>query len=208
MKGTMITDNKVKNGYYGGLVVIISSAVVASSAVFLLFDAFLERLVPPYEDSNQAVAFASFGTAIAHLVLSLALQKRLRAATTRAICVLCGVLLVMSILLFGYFRDTTRTYVYRIPPSSQPADSQTLHIRGNLHEIGRQRVGNMTVARAVFDLGGPDFVNSKGLLWSEESRLARIGQIERQYVVLAMLLTTTLFTAAIAVWRRRATFRP
>ena len=197
----MATNDRPAKGYYAGLIAIILSAAAASGAVFLLFDSFLERLVPPYDDSKQTVAFASFGTAIALLVLSIAMQKRLSTAANRSVSIVCGILLIVSMLFFIYFRDTTRTYVYRFPPRSQPTETQVLHIRGDLHEKGRARVGDKAVAQAVFELGGPDYVNSNGLLWNEESRLARIRSIESQYIFLAMLLTTTLFTAAIALWR-------
>jgi hypothetical protein len=197
----MPESDKPAKGYYAGLIAIILSAAAASGTVFFLFDSFLESLVPPYGDSKQTVAFASFGTAIGLLILSLAIQKRLTAASTRMVCIICGVLLLLSIVLFGHFRDMSRTYVYRFPPSSLPLESQKLHIRGDLDEKGRDVVGNKTIAQAVYELGGPDFVNEKGLLWSEESRLARISRIEMEYIALAMLLTTALFTAALAVWR-------
>lgn len=188
-------------GYYIGLGAIIASAAGASVAVFALFESFLETLVPPIDDNRQTVAFATFGTAILLLTLSLLIQKRLTSTTTRTVIGVCAVLLLCSVAQFGYFRDNARTYVYRFPPASQATTNQNMHIRGELHDRGRTYVGDKTVAQAVFELGGPDFVNSRGLLWSESSRLRTIGKLEMQYIVLAMSLTTALFTAALAIWR-------
>lgn len=149
----------------------------------------------------MAVSFATFGTAIALLLLSLVIRRKLTAATVRLVTLVCVIFLLASVSLFGYYQDLTRTYVYRYPPASQANESQIRHVRGELHENGRAYVGDKAIAQAVFELGGPDYVNSKGLLWSEASSLRAVGRMEMLYLVLAMLLTTTLFAAGLAVWR-------
>jgi hypothetical protein len=196
-----MATNKPAQGFYAALVAIIASAATASTGVFLLFGSFLENLVPPYQDSKMAVSFATFGTAIALLVLSLLIQKRLTTTSARVVSIICAVLLLTSIVLFGVHQDYTRTFVYRYPPSSLDKDTQERHVRGELHEKGQSYVGDKSVAQAVFELGGPDYVNSKGLLWSEASRLRVMSRMEMQYIVLAMLLTSSIFSAGIAVWR-------
>ncbi len=188
-------------GHFSGLVAIIASAAAASVAVFTLFSSFLESLVPPYQDSKTAVGFATFGTAIALLALSLVMQRKLSTTSARLVSLVCVVLLFISVSLFGYYQDFTRTYVYRFPPASLASESQTRHVRGELHENGRSYVGDKAIAQAVFELGGPDYVNSKGLLWNEASSLKAVSRMEMLYIILAMLLTTTLFTAGLAVWR-------
>lgn len=188
-------------GYYAGLIAIISAAAAASTTVFFLFGSFLEKVLPPFGDSELTVGFATFGTATLLLVLSLAIQKKLSAAATRTVIGACTGLLFCSAALFVYFQDTTRTYTYRFPPQSQQSPEQRLHFRGDLHEKGREYVGNKTVAQAVFELGGPDFVNSRGLLWSEEARLRQISKIQSLYILLTALLTTAVFSAALALWR-------
>lgn len=199
----MVTRASQSNSFFGGLIAIIASAAAASTAVFLLFDSFLTTLIPPFEDSRQTVAFATFGTAIALLALSLVIQRKLSAIRARTIAISCGLLLAAAAVLFLHFRDNTRTYVYRYPPASISHEGQKLHIRGKLHELGEKYVENKTVAQAVFELGGPDYVSSKGLLWREADRLSAISYMERLYVALAMLLTTGLFTAGLAVWRQQ-----
>lgn len=187
--------------HFSSLTVLIASAASASIAVFALFGSFLENLVPPYQDSKMAVGFATFGTAIALLALSLVMQRKLSVTSTRLVSLICAVLLLISTGLFGYYQNFTRTYVYRYPPASQPTESQTRHVRGELHENGNVIVGAKSIAQTVFELGGPDYVNSKGLLWTEASSLRIVSRIEMLFIILAMILTTTLFTAGIAVWR-------
>ena len=196
----MATDKPAKS-YYADLVALIASAAAASSAVFMLFGSFLENLVPPYQDSKMTVAFATFGTAGVLLTLSLSIQRKLTAARTRVISMVCAVLLITSVCLFVYYQDFTRTHVYRYPPASQASESQVRHIRGELHEKGRTYVGDKSIAQAVFELGGPTYVNSKGLLWNEASSLRAINRMEVMYIALSMLLTTTIFAAGMTVWR-------
>jgi hypothetical protein len=199
----MATARPTVHGYFAELWLIMLSAALASGAVFGLFNSFLEKLVPPFEDSTQTTAFCSFGTAVMLLGLSLLIHKKLSQVSARIVALGCIVLLTGAVVLFFHFRDVTRTYVYRYPPSSVASSSQTLNVRGELHEQGRQYVQNKSIAQAVSELGGPDYVNGKGLLWSEAARLAAIDRMERLYVYLTMTLTTAFFSVGLAVWKFR-----
>jgi hypothetical protein len=190
-------------GMYGGLAAIILSAAAAVGVVFGLFSSVLAELVPPYEDSNVTVEVVSFVTVIILLVLTLIVRKRLGRVQTWVLAATSALLVAAALAVFFPFREFTRTYVYRFPPASIAHDGQTRHIRGELHERGVERVRDMTVAQAVYELGGPDVVNAMGSLWLEQSRLAVIAKMEREYVALIVLLTTSLFVAGLAVARLR-----
>ncbi len=187
--------------FFAGPMGIVTSAVAAVGVVFGLFNSLLTELVPPIDNSQQTVGFASLGTVIVLLVLSLLIRRKLTAVQTRTLAVFTCLLFLLAVLVYFPYRDFSRTYIYRYPPSSQAHSGQTLHIRGELHEKGRERVKGMALAEAVNQLGGPDDVNAMGILWTEDSRLKVISTLERYYVALIMLLTTALFSAALAVWR-------
>jgi TIR domain len=194
---------KRPNVAFAGLIGIIAAAAAAVAAVFGLFNSVLAELVPPFEDSQQTVGFVSMGTVAVLLILTIVIQKRLTTVQTRTVAIASVLLLLASVAVYFPFRDLTRTYTYRHPPASIANLQQTHHIRGDLHERGKLRVRDLTIAEAVYQLGGPDTVNSLGTLWSEESRLKVIGTMERYYVALIMLLTTTIFMAGLTVWRRQ-----
>lgn len=190
-------------GGFAGLRGVLSSAVSAVALVFGLFNSFLKDLVPPFEDNQQTVGFVTFGTVIVLLALALFIRKRLIGVQTKTVAATSLGIFVIALAVYFPFRDLTRTYIYRFPPASTPHSGQTRHIRGDLHEKGLGRVKNMTVAQAVYQLGGPDQVNSMGALWYEQSRLQIVGKMERYYTVLIMLLTTAVFAGGLAVWRQQ-----
>jgi hypothetical protein len=194
---------KNSNGMFAGLVGIVLAAASAVAAVFGLFNSVLADLVPPFEDSQQTVGFVSVGTVAVLLILTVLIQKRLTTVQTRTVAIASVLFLLASLAVYFPFRDLTRAYTYRHPPASIANAGQTRHIRGDLHEQGRRRVKEMTIAEAVYQLGGPDTVNSLGTLWSEASRLKVISTMERYYVALIMLLTTTIFMAGLTVWRKQ-----
>ncbi|HKA43659.1 MAG TPA: hypothetical protein VKF40_16890 [Burkholderiales bacterium] len=194
---------KNSGGMFEGMVGIVLAAAAAVAAVFGLFNSVLADLVPPFEDSQQTVGFVSAGTVAVLLILAIFIQRRLTTVQTRTMGIVSVLLLLGSLAVYFPFRDLTRTYVYRHPPASMANAGQTRHIRGDLHEQGRRRVKEMTIAEAVYQLGGPDTVNSLGILWSEGSRLKVVGTMERYYVALIMLLTTTIFMAGLTLWRRQ-----
>ena len=189
---------------YDGLIAVFVSAVAAVATVFGLFSSLLSELVPPLDDSQQTVGIASFGTAVVLLALTLAIRKRISVVSGRMIAASSLALFALALLVFFPFRDLTRTYVYRYPPASTSSPSQTRHIRGDIHPAGLALVRDATVAQAVYRLGGPDMVNGTGVLWREDSRIAISGKMERLYVALAMLLTSAIFVAGVAVWRKQA----
>lgn len=188
---------------FAGPIGILTSAVAAVTLVFGLFSSILANLVPPIDNSQQTVGFVSFGTVIVLLILTLLIRKRLTGIQTRTVATASAALFLIALTIYFPFRDFTRAYVYRFPPASAPHKNQTFHIRGELHEKGLDRVKDMTVAQAVYQLGGPDQVNSMGILWHEKSRLHIISKMERYYVALIMFLTTALFSAGLAVWRQQ-----
>lgn len=195
------------NVMFAGLIGIVVAAAAAVAVVFGLFSSVLAELVPPFEDSQQTVGFVSVGTVAVLLILTVVIQKRLTTVQTRTVAVVSVLFLLASLAVYFPFRDLTRAYTYRHPPASAAHEGQTKHIRGDLHERGRLRVKDMTIAEAVYQLGGPDVVNSLGVLWSEASRLKVIGTMERYYVALTMLLTTTIFLAGLTVWRKQQASR-
>jgi hypothetical protein len=183
------------------LIAVLTSAVAAVALVFGMFHSVLAELVPPFDDSQQTVGIVSVSTVVVLLALTLLVGKRVTQTQTRWVAL--GAIALLCVALFSFFsmRDLVRNYVYRFPPASAASEAQTRHIRGDLHEKGRARLGDMTVAEAVYQFGGPDQVNGMGSLWHEDSRLQIISRMEREYVALIMLLTTAVFVAAIAVWR-------
>jgi phage terminase large subunit-like protein len=191
------------HGIYSGLVAIVLAAASAVAAVFGLFNSVLAELVPPFDDSRHTVGIVSIGTVAVLLILTILTRKRVTRLQIRTIAAASALCLVGALALYFPFRDETRTYVYRHPPASLAHADQTRHIRGELHEQGRRRVKGMTVAHAVYQLGGPDIVNAMGILWTEASRLQVIGRLERYYVVFTMLLTAAIFIAGMAVWRNQ-----
>ena len=201
---TQLPKPKPKPKLYDGFIAVLASAAAAVAAVFGLFSSLLSELVPPIDDSHLSVGIASFGTAILLLALTLAVQKRISLASARTIATASALLFVAALVLYFWFSDVTRTYVYRYPPASIASPSQTKHIRGEIHQAGLLLVRDATVAQAVYRLGGPDVVNSTGVLWREESRLSMMGKLQRMYVTLTMLLTTAIFVAGIAVWRKQS----
>jgi hypothetical protein len=191
------------SGIFSDLVGIVLAAASAVGAVFGLFNSVLAELVPPFDDSHQTVGVVSVGTVAVLLILTVVVKKRVTTVQARSIAAASAVCLVTALVVYFPFRDATRAYTYRHPPASAAHSDQTRHIRGELHEQGRRRVKDMTVAHAVYELGGPDIVNATGMLWSEESRLQVIGTLERYYVVFTMLLTAAVFMAGVAVWRKQ-----
>jgi len=188
---------------HDSLIAVFMSAVAAVTTVFGLFNSLLSELIPPLDESHQTVGIASFGTAVVLLALTLAMRKRLSLVPARIIAAMSVVLLALALLVFFAFRDLTRTFVYQYPPASIASPSQTKHIRGDIHLAGLVLVRDATVAQAVYKFGGPDLVNSTGVLWHEDSRIAIMGKLERMYVTLTMLLTSAIFAAGVAVWRKQ-----
>jgi len=188
---------------FDGLIAVLTSAVAAVGVVFGLFNSFLAELVPPFDDSQQTVGFVSIGTVVFLLALTLLIRTRLTVASARYIGLVSMACFLTAVVVFFPFRNITRTYVYRYPPASVSNEKQVRHIRGDLHAQGVERVKNVTVAQAVYRLGGPDLVNSMGILWGEKSRLAIIAKMEKLYVALTMLLTSAIFISGIALWRRQ-----
>jgi hypothetical protein len=193
---------------FSNLVGIVLAAASAVAAVFGLFNSVLAELVPPFDDNQQTVGVVSIGTVAVLLILTILIRKRMTALQARSIAMASALCLLAALAVYFPFRDATRTYTYRHPPASASHDDQTRHIRGELHEQGRRRVKDMTVAHAVYQLGGPDIVNAMGILWTEESRLQVISRFERYYIAFTMLLTAAIFIAGIAVWRMQQAERP
>jgi hypothetical protein len=188
---------------YSTLVGIVLAAASAVAAVFGLFNSVLAELVPPFDDNQQTVGVVSIGTVVVLLILTIVVQKRMTALQARTIAMASALCLIGALGVYFPFRDATRTYTYRHPPAAVPHAGQTRHVRGELHEQGRRRVKDMTVAHAVYQLGGPDIVNAMGILWTEESQLQVIGRLERYYIAFTMLLTAAIFVAGVAVWRKQ-----
>jgi hypothetical protein len=189
------------DGMFKELELILGSAVVTVAIVFGLFNSILADLVPPFEDSQQTVGFVSVGTVVILLILTLALRNRLAALHVKPVAAISAGLFLAALFVYFPFREFVRANVYRYPPASIAHSNQTRHVRGEIHELGKQRMKNMTVAQAVYTLGGPDEVNGMGVLWFEESRLANINKMERYYVCLIFLFNLSLFSASLTVWR-------
>lgn len=188
---------------FDGLIGVLMSAAAAVAAVFGLFNSLLVNLVPPFDDNQQVVGMVSFGTVVVLLALTLGIRKRLTVASVRNIAVVSVVAFLAALFVFFSLRHLTLEYIYRYPPASISSANQSRHLRGDLHAKGRERVKDLTVAQAVYQLGGPDEVNARGLLWYENSRLAIAEKMEWLYAALTILLTSAIFVAGIAVWRKQ-----
>ena len=161
--------------------------------------------VGPYITASIIIELLAVVIPIVAVLLAAALliRKRLTVVETRTLAIASVVLFAIALAVYLPFRDFTRTYIYRFPPASATHEGQTRHIRGDLHERGVERVKDMTIAQAVYELGGPDQVNAMGSLWHEQSRSAVIGRMERYYIALIMLLTVAIFVAGLTVWRQQ-----
>jgi hypothetical protein len=113
----MATNPPSKSGFFDGPMAIILSAVASAVTVYGLFGAVLTDLIPPFEDSQQTVQVATFGTTLVLLVLCLLIRKRLTRLGGRAAAVASLALFLCALVIFFNFRELTRTYVYRYPPS-------------------------------------------------------------------------------------------
>jgi len=198
----------VTQNVFSGVAGVIASAAAAVSAVFALFNSVLSEMVPPIPDAQNTVGFVSIGTTIVLLALTLLIRKRLTRVQAVTIAATSAVLFALALLVFFQFTNIGRTYIYRYPPSSTPHADQQRHIRGDLHERGRERVGDMTIAEAVFRFGGPDNVDALGLLWTEDARGHAIDLLQRWYIALILLITAAIFWCGIAVVRQHQAQRP
>lgn len=192
-------------GPFASLMWIVISAATAVTVVFGLFNSILQDLVPPYEDAKQSVLFVSLVCVVLLIVISVVLNKALSRAQGRLLAVGCGVLIVLTLGTFFPFRDMVREFVYRYPPQSLATVKQTRHVRGELHAEGQKAIGRRTVSEAVHSAGGPDFVDGEGLFWTEDSKRKVVGRMERLYVFLVILMTSTVFLSGLTLWRLSAT---
>jgi hypothetical protein len=188
---------------FDGLVTLIASAAAAVGAVFGLFNSVLSDLVPPTDENQQLVGIVGVSTTVVLLVLVLLVRRQLRATPAYAIGGAALLALVLAIMVFLDFRELSSTYIYRYPPASLASSKQARHIRGEIHTAGAVLIGSGTVANAVFRYGGPDLVNSMGVLWTEDSRNKVIAKFEVRYVVLTILMASAVFVAGVALWRQR-----
>lgn len=189
------------HGYFAPLMAIIGSAVGSSLVVFGFANSFLKNLVPPFEGNGLTVDFATFVTAIILMVVALMFSKSISAADGRRLATGCVVVLLAAVVLFAYFRDQSRSYVYEYPPVGVQGKAKELRFHGDLTDRGRAFLAGKSISQGVYELGGPDFVDGKGLLWDEESKNRAIGRLEKLYIALTMVLTVSLFLAGLGLWR-------
>jgi hypothetical protein len=188
-------------GPFAKLGTVIASAAAVVATTFALFDSVLADLMPKVDGAKQAVDFVSLGTVVVLLSLTMFIRKRLSVMSQMLWAGAALVLLVAAVLVFLSFKDLVRERVYYYPPDTAAGAPQEPYIGAPLHALGQTRVRDMDIATAVSHLGGPAFVTGHQLLWSTEDEHRVEGRFLRYYVVLAFLMTTALFVAAIAVWR-------
>jgi len=184
----------------GKLWAVIAAAAAVVTSTFGLFNSVLADLMPNVPGASQAVKFVSFGTLVLLLILMLVIRARLSGVSQRIWAAGSFALLMGAVLVYFLLSDLVRERVYAYPPGA-PQDQSELQVSAPLHELGRKRAENMDIATAVSVNGGPATVNGRQLLWSTAARNEVIGTFVRYYVLLALLLTSSLFMAAIAVWR-------
>jgi len=189
---------------FDGLVTLIVSAAAAVGTVFGLFNSVLSELVPPTDDNQQLVGIVGVSTTVILLVLVLLIRRQLRTISAFSIGAVALVALVLAITVFIDFRQLSSSFVYRYPPASLATPKQTRHIRGEIHAAGAALIGSGTVANAVYRYGGPDLVNSMGVLWTEQSRQGVISKLELRYIVLTIFMAGAVFVAGVALWRQRS----
>lgn len=186
-------------GYYGSLAILLASAVAAVAAVFLMFDSVLSELIPPIEGSRLGVQLASFLTVIVLLMVSLLIRKRLRQSTTIKLVAIGVALVVVTLGVFWYFQSEVGRYVYQYPYKETKGVEPAKYVAGDWRANIAPKVQGRSVAQMVSVHGEPQDMD--GVLWDAESRELHTSRIRMLYILLAMVMTTTLFMVGVALWR-------
>ncbi len=184
-----------------GLGQVIASAAASVGATLLLFNGFIQELVPPIDGAKLTIGIVSFATMVALLALTLLIRSRLSVLRQQVMAVVSVLLVAAAVAAFFMYRDYVREYVIWYPPSATVTDESVRIIRGPLHEEGMQRAQGMSMAAAIQQFGGPDLVMRRSLLWTEAARNHVISRLETAYVGLAMLLTLSIYIVALTVLR-------
>jgi hypothetical protein len=184
-----------------GLGQVIASAAASVGATLLLFNGFIQELVPPIDGAKLTIGIVSFATMVALLALTLLIRSRLSALRQQVMAAVSLLLVAAAVAAFFMYHDYVREYVIWYPPSATVTDESVRIIRGPLHEEGMQRAQGMSMAAAIQQFGGPDLVMRRSLLWTEAARNHVISRLETAYVGLAMLLTLSIYIVALTVLR-------
>ena len=171
---------------------LMASAAALVSAEFLLFGKFLTRLAPPVHDIDIKVGVACFCSLFALMLIGL-LAKNQSAQRKRTLIAISVVFFTVGIGLYFYYENQLGDFVYRYPTVVDRSNDSTRHIRGELHEVGRKRLGTQALPAVIADLGGVEFVTGQQLLWTETSQRSTELKLTALYLFLSVSIGAALF---------------
>ena len=194
-------------GEFASLKSLLLAGAGTVSVVFSLFASVLQSLVPPIEDPGVTIGWTSLTLLVLLLSLS-TLFRLIRRNRTIVLCIMISVLFVIATVpTFIYYASDLRRHVVQIPPP--PAKAIKRFVRGEVHAEGVRRLRGRSVdAYASDDLDG---VLTTEVLWTRETQAQNSLRLQTKYVLLVLMLTGALFTAALSFIavnsRRRASPR-
>ncbi|HWL28824.1 MAG TPA: hypothetical protein VNQ97_07935 [Burkholderiaceae bacterium] len=181
----------------------IGAAAAAVMATMALFNSFLIDLVPPINRAQLLLGMVSIGATVVLLALSVLIGKRLTGIKRRRHAAASLGMLAITFIAFAAYSSYFQEYVLDYPKAS--GTEQIIH--GELHEKGRSLAEGMTLSEAVRYYGGPGIVVPHEILWSEEATNKVITRLRAFYMLIAVLLTTSLYIVALVVVRLTAADR-
>lgn len=190
--------NQSTNGrdeVFSSLKSIVLAGAGIVGVVFGLFGSVLQSLVPPTEEPLVTVGWAS----LTLLVLLIALSTLFRLVRSNRAIVFAvaasGFFAISAVPIFVSYTNDLRTYVVQVPP--KPATALKRFIRGDVHAEGVRRLRGRSVdAYASDDVEG---VLTTEVLWTRESQIQNSSRLQGKYLLLVLMLSGALFTAALAL---------
>ena len=136
------------------------------------------------------------------LALTIVIKQKIKMLPQLAYALTGIAIMVIALFIFFDLRNTINKYTYNYPEDPACISSQNFKIRGDYNKLGiENEKSGKTTEEAISRNGGICVVLANQVLWTVVSRSAIVDKIIRSYAAIALLMTTSLYAVAIALWR-------
>ncbi|MBI1956125.1 MAG: hypothetical protein HYS38_06995 [Acidobacteria bacterium] len=172
---------------------LLGSAISVVALLFAAFAGVLVDLAPPVTNVAAKVGLANLILLTLLLLIALYSKDRIGARYNNVAAALAGIFLVLGLSLWLWYINVEADYVFSYPPQQTSGTASRRHVRGELHDKGKELVGNSTVTAAVMDNGGLSFVTEQQLFWTEASQHNVEFKLTAMYLGFVSLFGASIF---------------